>query len=222
MTIPHRKFAFDTVFDEGGEIASAPAPTKRSYTPDEVEQIRQRAYAEGERTATVQAEERIAATLAQMSAATGEALGDLSRLAHQHRTACAELALAAGRAIAGAALDAFPEAPAAAALETLAHEIDATPRLIVRAAPELVARLQASLDKTAADCGFPGQIVVKADANIPMAAFVFDWGDGRASFDPVEAGERVAAALHTALAAEGLHAEPLRSAPPPSLSPTEA
>jgi flagellar assembly protein FliH len=157
-----------------------------------------------------------------MSAATGEALGDLSRLAHQHRTACAELALAAGRAIAGAALDAFPEAPAAAALETLAHEIDATPRLIVRAAPELVARLQASLDKTAADCGFPGQIVVKADANIPMAAFVFDWGDGRASFDPVDAGERVAAALHTALAAEGLHAEPLRSAPPPSLSPTEA
>ena len=208
-TIPHRKFDFDTVFDDAGGIAYAPTPVKRSFTPDEVEDVRARAFAEGERTATVQAEERIAATLSQMSAATSDALGTLSRLAHEHRTACADLALAAARAIAGAALDAFPEAPAAAALETLAHEIDSIPRLIVRAAGELVARLQSELDKTAADCGFPGHIVVKADAALAPAAFIFDWGDGRATFDPVEAGQRVSEALHTALAAEGLHAEPL-------------
>ena len=46
-------------------------------------------------------------------------------------------------------------------------------------------------------------------AALPMAAFVLDWGDGRAAFDPEQAAARVAEALSTALAAEGLHAEPL-------------
>ena len=39
------------------------------------------------------------------------------------------------------------------------------------------------------------------------AAFLFDWGEGRAAFDPAAAAGRVAAALEAALAAEGLHAE---------------
>jgi flagellar assembly protein FliH len=73
----------------------------------------------------------------------------------------------------------------------------------------MVERLQAALDKTAQAIGFPGQILVKTDPALSPAAFVLDWGDGRASFDPIEASDRVANALHTALAAEGLHAEPL-------------
>ena len=48
--------------------------------------------------------------------------------------------------------------------------------------------------------------------DLTLAAFVLDWGDGRADFDPAAAADRVAQALHTALAAEGLHAEPLISA----------
>jgi flagellar assembly protein FliH len=137
------------------------------------------------------------------------ALGALARVAHEHRTACAELALACGRTIAGAALERFPEAPAAAALQALAREIEATPRLAVRTSPALVERLQTALNETAQACGFPGQIVVKGDAVLSPAAFVLDWGDGRADFDPTRAAERVAEALQTALAAEGLHAEPL-------------
>jgi len=205
MTTPHKRFGFDTEFNSEGGIAYAPPAVKRVYVPDEVEQIRAQAYAEGQRAASVRAEEAIAAALAQIGEAARTGLGRMAELAHEHRTACAELALAAARVIAGAALAGLPEAPAAAALETLAHEIDATPRLIVRAAPELSARLQKALDQTAQACGFPGQIVVKADAGLAPAAFVFDWGDGRASFDPAEAAERVAVALRTALAAEAPH-----------------
>jgi flagellar assembly protein FliH len=40
-------------------------------------------------------------------------------------------------------------------------------------------------------------------------AFTLDFGDGSAAFDPQAAAQRVAEALHAALAAEGLHAEPL-------------
>ena len=41
------------------------------------------------------------------------------------------------------------------------------------------------------------------------AAFTLDFGDGQAAFDPAAAAERVADTLRAALAAEGLHAEPL-------------
>jgi flagellar assembly protein FliH len=40
-------------------------------------------------------------------------------------------------------------------------------------------------------------------------AFTLDFGDGQAAFDPAEAARRVTEALESALAAEGLHAEPL-------------
>jgi flagellar assembly protein FliH len=124
--------------------------------------------------------------------------------------------MATARVIAGAALDAFPDAPAMAALESLAREIESTPRLMVRTTADLVERTQSALDQTAQACGFPGQIIVKADPALPRAAFVFDWGDGRASFDPAEAQARAAEAVKTALIAEGLHAEPLVPSQPPA------
>jgi len=202
MTTTHQKFGFDTEFNGEGGIAYAPPKVKRVFVPAEVEQIRAQAYAEGERSAVARAEEAMAAALAQIAEASRAGLGRMAELAHEHRTACAELALATARVIAGAALAGLPEAPAAAALETLAREIESTPRLIVRAAPDLTARLQAALEGAARTVGFAGQIVVKADPAIAPAAFVFDWGDGRASFDPAQAAQRVADALRAALAAE--------------------
>jgi flagellar assembly protein FliH len=212
MTDPHRKFNFDTVFDGAGEVASAPIRAKRFFAADEVERIRVMALAEGERSMLARAEESKAQALTAIGGAAKAALGALAEVAHEHRSNCAELALACARTIAGAALERFPQAPAEAALAGLAREIEATAKLIVRTAPEMVEALQAALVHTAADCGFPGQIVVKEDSALPLAAFVFDWGDGRADFDPDAAAARVAEALRTALAAEGLHAEPLISA----------
>ena len=212
MNTPHQKFRFDTEFNGDGGIAYSPPVTKRVFLPAEVEQIRAQAYLEGERSAAARAEEAAAAALAQIAAAVSAGLGQMARLAHEHRTACAELALATGKVIAGAALASLPEAPATAALESLAQEIESTPRLIVRAAPDLVTRMQSALDRTAQACGFPGQILVKADPSLAMAAFVFDWGDGRASFDPGQAAERVTTALRAALAAEAhLSADEARS-----------
>ena len=209
MTITHPRFNFDTVFGEGGGIVSAPVPVKRVYMPDEVEKIRRDAYAEGERSAMVRTEQAQAAALEDIAVSARAALGALAQVAHEHRSASAELALAAARAIASAALEMFPEAPVAAALESLAREVEAVPRLTVRASPDLVTRTQQALDRTAEACGLTGQIVARADPSLPPAAFVLDWGDGKASYDPVEASERVAAALRNALAADGLHAEPL-------------
>ena len=208
-TVPHQKFTFDTVFDAAtGGIIPAPRP-KRGFTPEEFEQGRAEAFAEGERSGVVRAEQAAASALADIAQAATSALTALSRLVHEHRQASAELALTAGRVIAGAALERFPEAPAAAALTAMAREMEPTPRLAVRTAADLVDRLQTALDATAQSCGYAGQIVVRGDPDLPMAAFVLDWGDGRASFDPTLAAERVAEALRSAVEAEGLHGEPV-------------
>lgn len=207
-----RPFAFDTVFDDNGSIAYQPPARRKHYSAEEVEAARAAGYAEGERSAVAMAEARAADALADIARATRSALSALQGIAHEHRVGSAQLALAAARRIADAALDRFPEAPAAAALESLVREIEAQPRLMVRVAPDLQERIQQTLNHTAEAIGFEGQILTRAEPSLPPAAFVLDWGDGKAVFDPHEAAGRVAAALEAALAAEGLHAEPLISA----------
>ena len=203
-----RKFAFDTVFEDGGRVINPPRP-KKSFTPEEVEAIRREAFAEGERSATAIAQQAQAQALQQIAVAAQGALSGLAMVAHEHRSGSARLALAAARKIADAALDRFPEAPVAAALDSLAREIEAVPRLVCRCAEDQLDSVTQALETAAHDAGYPGQIVVRADPALPTAAFVLDWGDGSAAFDPNNAAARVAQALDEALAAEGFHAESL-------------
>jgi len=213
MAAERQKFSFDTVFDAAGDIAYAAPRPKRMYTPDEVEQIRLDAHTAGESAAlaSIAAQQQMA--LAGIAHACRQALPSLAAVAHAHREGSANLALACARGIAGAALDRFPEAPLQAALASLAQEIEAAPRLVIAAAPELAERLQKLLDDTAANLGFAGAMQVKPEAELPAHAFTLDFGDGQATFDPDAAAARVTAVLTAALAAEGLHAEPLIPAP---------
>ncbi len=209
MNVPPKKFAFETVFDAEGDVLVNAPRRKTFYSIKEVDQARAEAFAEGQRTAIDQAQREEAQQLAAIGEALGRAMGALAKAAHDHRVGAAELALAAARKIADAALDLFPEAAAQAALESLLHEVEGHPRLLVRVTPATVDRIQAALDKTAEAAGYPGQVTVKADPSLEGAAFIFEWGEGRAAFDPDQAMARVAAALEAALAAEGLHGEPL-------------
>jgi flagellar assembly protein FliH len=206
-----RRFAFDTVFDEGGVVTSEAPPVarKRHFSPEEVGAARREGFAEGERSAVARAEAAQAAALRDIATVVTEALGALAALAHEHKAGCAELSLACARAIADAALQAFPDAPAEAALRGLTAEVEAAPRLIVRSASGDPARLQAALDRVADEAGLTGAINVKNEPGLTRAAFVFDWGDGKAAFDPDAAAERVREALTAALAAEGLHGDVL-------------
>jgi len=206
---PHTRFTFDTVFDDAGGSWAAPKAKKSYYTPDEVEALKAEAYLAGERSVTAQAELQAAQALQAIGALCRDALGALARVAHDHRVGSTELALAAGRKIADAALERFPEAPVAAALASLAREVEAAPRLTVKVAAGLTDRIQAALSETAQAIGFAGAIKVTDDPTLPPAAFVLEWGEGRCAFDPQAAAERIGSALETALAAEGLHAEPL-------------
>jgi flagellar assembly protein FliH len=202
-----RKFTFDTEFDGGR--SSATGAYKRLFTADEAQAMAAKARAEGEADAMQRIEAQTARALSDLAEAARVALPTLAAAAHQHRAGAAELALACARQIADAACDRFPEAPLQAALAALAREVEATPRLTLRAPQAMLERLQAALSETAEAIGYPGQILARADPTLPPAAFVLDWGDGSAAFDPAGAAQRVTEALEGALAAEGLHAEAL-------------
>lgn len=203
------RFGFDTEFDTRGGVAFQAQRPKRLVPMEEVEQIREAARAEGERTALASIAAQQANALSQIAAACNQALPRLAEVAHEHRQSSAALALACGRAIADAALERFPHAPVQAALESLAREIDAQPRLVVSAEPALADALAGLLEETARSLGFEGAIVIKPDGAYGPNAFTLDFGDGQAAYDPAQAAERVSQTLVAALAAEGLHAEPL-------------
>ena len=144
-----------------------------------------------------------------MREACAAALPKLAEVAHSHREGSAALALACGRAIADAALLRFPHAPVQSALESLAREVETAPRLVVTASADIVPGLEQALGETAQAIGYAGAIQVRPGPAMSPCAFTLDFGDGQATFDADAAAARVGADLDAALAAEGLHAEPL-------------
>lgn len=204
-----RPFAFDTEFGDDGAVvrASTWQPVKRVFAPAEVEALVAQARLEARQQALNEVEALRAEALSIVAQTVSQAATVLRGVAETHRRESADLALSAARVLASAAFDRFPRRPLEAAIEALGQEMDATPRLVVRA-PGLDAEGRAQVEALCAQSGFSGLVVFRDEPHMAVAAFALEWGDGRAAFDPAEAESRIAAALAAALAAEAGHAEP--------------
>lgn len=202
-------FAFDTEFDATGQVVvqSSWQPTRRSYTPDEVEALLAQARAEVQAQVLAQAEAQQAQALAVIAESLANAGPRLAHAVQTHREQSVELALAMVRQLAGLALDRLPTGMLEAALDTLGHEIEASPRLLVRAS-SLDEASQDRVRQACADTGFTGPVTFRDDASLSAGAFDLEWSDGRAAFDLDEATGRLREALLSQLAAEAGHTEP--------------
>lgn len=210
-THPEAKaFFFDTEFDAGGEVVrgSTWRPVKRAWTQGEVDALVAQAALEARETALAEVASIQAMALSSIGQALEAAAPALTQIAQAHREQSAELAMAAARVVAAAALDRFPEAPLQAALEALGQEIDASPRLVIRTG-DLNDETRARLQQLASDAGFSGVLAFRDEPGLPPAAFRLEWADGRADFDPADAFARMVEALNSALASEAGHAETL-------------
>ena len=203
-----RPFSFDTEFDDLGGVSpgSVYRPAKRAYLPAEVDALVAQARLEARETALAEVESLQAMALVTVGQAIAAAAPSLGAVAQAHREQSAELAMAAARVIATAALNLFPAGPLQAALEALGSEIDATPRLVIRA-HGLDDAVKAQLQALCVDAGFSGLVSFRDGPGMAAAAFQLEWADGRADFDPAEAAARMSEALVAALAAEAGHAE---------------
>jgi flagellar assembly protein FliH len=204
-----RPFTFETEFDADGTVVrpSSFRPMKRSYMPAEVDALTAQARLEARQAALSEAESMKAQAMNAIAQSVAAAMPMLAQVANQHREQSAALAMAAARSVAGAALDRFPLGALQTAMEALAQEIDASPRLVVRASG-LDDAVRAEIEKLCADAGFGGTVAFR-DGVGAQAAFALEWADGRAEFDPDAAFGRIAEALSSALASEAGHAEAL-------------
>lgn len=207
-------FIFDTEFDSSGVVVQASSfrPTKRAWTPAEVEALLAEARLEARNEALAEADSVQSMALSAISEALTAAVPALTRIAIAHREQSAELALAAARVVAAAALDRFPAGPLQAALEALGQEIDASPRLVIRSG-QLDDANRARIERLCTDAGFSGVVAFREEPGLPPAAFQLEWADGRAEFEPEAAFARMREALDSALAAEAGHAETLTPEP---------
>ena len=203
--VPHKKFEFGTVFGDGGHVVAQPKREKKAFTPDEVEAIRAQAFAEGENSAVARAQMAQAAAVQDLAGSAQQGLSGLTQAIHAHKQASVQLALVCAQKIAAEALDRFPQAPVAAALEALGMEIEKATRLVLlaRDADDAV---KAAAEDAAHMAGFAGAIQFRDTPQMPKGAFEIVWSDGRASFDPQQVFDALSQALNEALEAEAYHA----------------
>ena len=197
MTDPavHRPFAFDTEFDDSGVVVTPSGfrPTKRSYSPAEVEALLAQARLEARETALAEVESLQAMAVTAIGEAVTSGAPALTQLIQRHREQASQLALTAARVVAAAALDRFPDGPLQAALDDT---------------------VQTRMTQLCVEAGFSGLVAFRDDPDLPVAAFQLEWADGRAAFDPEAAHARMTEALASALAGEAGHAETLSDGRP--------
>lgn len=194
-----RKFAFDVEFAPDGTIIQDNSAGKRRFDSDEVELERKRAYESGKTDAVALAERASAAALKDLAMAAGAMLQTLEAESKAMRTEAAQLALAAARKIADAALTRFGEERALAAIEQAMDTLRHGPRLLVRVPAEAAERLKPLIEAMAEEHHYAGKIVVRAEAGLSAGALAIDWTDGVVRLDPADIAERIDTLIAAAL-----------------------
>ena len=137
------KFTFDTHFDEGSpREAKNDARSRKTYSGEEIEQMKHDAREEGRRDGDVRATQAVAASIGQVAAAVLSAIEAMDAEIEAIRSEAASLAVAASKKLARAALAAAPEAEIAEALHVALHQAIGEPRVVVKTSPLLAQKIQ--------------------------------------------------------------------------------
>ncbi len=186
------KFTFDTQFDNGAaEAARAEARARKSYSIEEIDAMKREAREEGRRDGDVRATQAVAASIGQVAAAVLSAIQAMDAEIEAIRSEAAGLAVAAAKSLARSALDALPENEIAEALSAALHQAIGEPRVVVKTAPILSARIQEQATAIAEAEGYDGRMQFVPDHALSGADCRIEWRGGGI--------ERVQGALERAL-----------------------
>ncbi len=185
-------FIFDTEFSPEGDVLQG--GERSFYSRNEATELASRARQEGEQAAQAQG---VAALYAFMSN-IGAIHAGLAQAAAQVREEAAELALAAARKIAGAALDANGQAAAAEALSEAIRNLKSGPAIIVSVPKDAMQALLPHLEKLKAS-GAADAIRLEPNDNARPGDWRIEWDDGAQSFDREQVADAVEAAVRARL-----------------------
>lgn len=171
------KFTFDTDFDDRARD-TADTRTRKSLSPEEIELLKQDAREEGRKHADVLANQAVAASIGQVAAAMLTAIESMDDEVERLRAEAAELALAAAKKLAGAALNHAPEAEIAEALHVALHQAIGEARVVVKTPPALAKAIEARAVEIAAEQGFEGRIQIAGDSTLSGADCRIEWRGG--------------------------------------------
>ncbi len=194
-----RKYAFDTEFSpDGGILKHTPA----RLSPDEIEAACNAAYERGKQDAVAQAERQTAAALQALADAASAVLHRLDAESQAMRAEAANVAFAASRKIAGAALDAFGDERTAAAIEAAMDALRHQPRLLVKLSPEACETLKPRIEAMCETHAYAGAVLVRPQPGLRSGEVIIDWSDGVIHLNPDDAAERIQTLIDAALASQ--------------------
>ncbi len=192
-----RKYAFTTEFAPDGAIVRAQRPLK----PEEIEAKCATAYESGKADALAEAERRSAAALEALAKAADNILAALENESRAMRAEAAAIALAAGRKIAGAALEQFGDAHAGAAIEAAMDALRHQPRLLIKLPESIAETLLPRIEVMRETHGYAGAILLRAEPQMRTGQVSIDWSDGIVHLSAEQVAERIGALIDATLTA---------------------
>lgn len=178
MTHSLPKFDFDRVFSADGEVLRDGERVKQLLTAAEVEQVRQQAFAEGENSETAKAASVQADAIQAVASQMQLILARLQSESEALRGDSARLALAAAKKLAGAAIAANAGDAIAEFCARVMKDLRGEPRFNVHCAGAIAGPVAELLEKTAAESGFEGAVIVRASPDMTGADCRLEWGSG--------------------------------------------
>ncbi|MEA2754675.1 MAG: flagellar assembly protein FliH [Aliidongia sp.] len=217
-----RRFEFDMSFDAPQRVRvqpvepeppppepepepEPPPPPEPTFSQDELDAAYERGLAEGRQAgefeAMVRIERRLADTIERLCHVLQDSGAGQARAVAAIERQAAEMSMLALRKIFPALLDRAEtgelEAMFAGAFEQAIEE----PRILVRAAPELIDALKPRLHELAGRAGFEGKLSLVADPRLGDTECRAEWSEGGVERDPKRALDAVTGAIEHGIAA---------------------
>lgn len=190
----HKKFVFGTEFAADGRVLRDGAE-RTSYTLEEVEVIKQDAYAQGCADEVAKQETVAAQALRDLAGQARSVLSTLKTEVQNVKSDYIVLAKLVGERLSGAATEHFPDSVLRTVIESAAEDMRAAPRLVIRLHPDIAAKIAGKLQDLTEEMGLTGQIVMREDESHARSDCLIEWANGSASLDHDTTLARIDAAI---------------------------
>jgi flagellar assembly protein FliH len=177
-----KKFNFDTEFRPEGDLVSnaARARQRKVLSQEELDQMFSRARAEGMKAGQVRAAEATAAAISELATTVTEAMATAQQQIESLREESAQLSLIVARKLAHVAVECMPEGEVMEALHEAIHQAIAEPRIVFKAAPNVIALVKDKLEEVAHEMGYEGRLIATPEQGMRGADCRIEWRGGGA------------------------------------------